>query len=213
MTSVTLSCLSTRAQLLDAGREIILRQGFQRLTVREIAALSGANLGSFVYHFRTRDTFIRTLLEEWYAPLQSRVTVAADGSGTPLERLRRAILELVDFGIEHGALVGRLVTGAAGGEQAAHDFLSTLAGRHPRLLLRLICAAQAEDELVEERPLQVLCFIMASVGLPLLLDGAWHGPPPFGKSFSAMLTRVARDRDSVVQRLDWAIRGLNPRGQ
>lgn len=180
--------------------------------MREVAASAGANLGSFVYHFGTRDAFVRELLEDWYAPLLSRVTVAADGAGTPLERLRRAILQLVDFGIEHGAFVGRVLSGAAAGERVAREFLATLAGRHPRLLLALVTAAQAKRELVDEHPLQVLCFVMASVGLPLLLAGAWQGPPLFGKTLSATLGQIARDRDRILQRLDWAIRGLTPRG-
>jgi AcrR family transcriptional regulator len=203
---------STRDQLLAAGREIVLKRGFQALTVREVAAAAAANLGSFVYHFGTRDAFIRTLIEEWYAPLMSRVTVVADSGGPPIDRLRRAILQLVDFGAEQDAFMGRLLMGAAGGEKSAREFARSLAGRHPRLLVTLIEQAQADRALVEEHPLQVLCFLMASVGLPRLLSSAWHGPPLFGKTVSATLSQIARDRDRIVQRLDWAIRGLTPQG-
>jgi AcrR family transcriptional regulator len=203
---------STRDQLLTAGREIVLKRGFQELTVREVAATAGANLGSFVYHFGTRDAFIRTLIEDWYAPLLSRVTVVADSKGPPIDRLRRAILQLVDFGTEQDAFMGRLLMAAAGGEKAARDFARSLAGRHPRLLVSLVAEAQAAGSLVEEHPLQVLCFLMASVGLPRLLSSAWQGPSLFGKSVSAALSQIARDRDRIVQRLDWAIRGLAPQG-
>jgi AcrR family transcriptional regulator len=203
---------STRDQLLSAGREIVLRRGFQDLTVREVAASAGANLGSFVYHFGTRDAFIRTLIEEWYAPLLSRVAVVADSEGAPIDRLRRAILQLVDFGAEQDAFMGRLLMAAATGEQAARDFARSLAGRHPRLLVTLIMQAQADGALVQEHPLQLLCFLMASVGLPRLLSSAWQGPPLFDKTVSATLSQIARDRDRIVQRLDWAIRGLTPEG-
>jgi AcrR family transcriptional regulator len=203
---------STRDQLLAAGREIVLRRGFQDLTVREVAATAGANLGSFVYHFGTRDAFIRTLIEEWYAPLLSRVSDVADSDGTPIDRLRRAILQLVDFGSEHDVFMGRLLMAAAGGEKAARDFARSLAGRHPRLLVALIAQAQADGALVDEHPLQLLCFLMASVGLPRLLSSAWQGPPLFDKAVSATLSQIARDRDRIVQRLDWAIRGLTPEG-
>jgi AcrR family transcriptional regulator len=204
--------LSTRDQLLAAGREIVLKRGFQDLTVREVAAAAGANLGSFVYHFGTRDAFIRTLIEEWYAPLLSRVTVVADSDGSPIDRLRRAILQLVDFGAEQDAFMGRLLMAAAGGEKAAREFARSLAGRHPRLLVALIAQAQADGALVDEHPLQLLCFLMASVGLPRLLSSAWQGPPLFDKTVSATLSQIARDRDRIVQRLDWAIRGLTPQG-
>lgn len=201
---------STREQLLAAGREIVRKRGFQALTVREVAAAAGANLGSFVYHFGTRDAYLRALIEDWYAPLLSRVSDVADSSGTPIDRLRRAILQLVDFGEEHDAFMGRLLMAAAGGEKAARDFARSLAGRHPRLLTALITAAQADGALVDEHPLQVLCFLMASVGLPRLLSNAWQGPPLFGKTVSATLSQIARDRARIVQRLDWAIRGLTP---
>jgi len=213
MASSALSRPSTREQLLMAGREIVLKRGVQDLTVREVASAAGANLGSFVYHFGTRDAFIRTLIEEWYAPLLSRVSVVADSGGLPLDRLRRAILQLVDFGAEQDAFMGRLLMAAAGGEKAALEFARSLAGRHPRLLVALIAQAQADGALVAEDPLQVLCFLMASVGLPRLLSSAWQGPPLFDRPVAAALSQVARDRDRIVQRLDWAIRGLTPQGR
>ncbi len=210
MGEVAVSRSSTREQLLLAGREIVLKRGFQDLTVREVAASAGANLGSFVYHFGTREAFMRALLEDWYAPLMSRVSIVADSGGTAIDRLRCAILQLVDFGAEHDAFMGRLLMAAAAGERAARDFARSLAGRHPRLLLRLVEEAQRAGSLVEEHPLQVLCFLMASVGLPRLLASAWHGPPLFDRTLSATLSQIARDRSRIVQRLDWAIRGLAP---
>jgi AcrR family transcriptional regulator len=201
---------ATRERLLDAGRELVLRQGMPNLTVREVAAAAGANLGSFVYHFGTRDAFLRALIEEWYAPLFRGVAILAASDGTGVERLRRAILWLVDFGIEHHAFFGRLIAAAAAREPAACDFLGSLAARHPRLLLRFIAAAQSEGRISDAPPLQVLCFLMAAVGLPLLLAGAWQGPPLFGRNFSKALGRVARGREYILQRLDWALRGLAP---
>jgi AcrR family transcriptional regulator len=202
--------LSTRDALLEAGRVIIVGDGFAALTIRRVAAAAGANLGSFVYHFGTRDTFVRALIETWYAPLLSRVTLVADGSGRPLERLRRAILQLVDFAGEQDAFLARILMAGASGDRAAREFLGSLAGRHPRLLIRLIRAAQADGSLVEEDPIQVLMFIMSSVGLPRLLSTAWGGLPLFGKALSTTLSRMARDHDRIVQRLDWALRGLTP---
>lgn len=212
MVTAAIPAESTRDRLLAAGREIMLKQGFRSLTVREVASAAGANLGSFVYHFGTRDAYVQAIIEEWYAPLLSRVTDVADGGGTPLERLRRSILQLIDFLTENDVFIGRLVMAAAAGEQAARRFLASLAGRHPRVLLRLVSAAQIDGAIVEEHPMQVLCFIMASVGLPRLLASAWQGPPLFTGPMATTLGRIAGDRDRIVQRLDWAILGLTPKG-
>ena len=203
---------SARDLLLAAGREIAQRDGFHALTVRAVATAAGANLGSFVYHFGTRDAFVWQLIEEWYAPLLTRVVLVADGAAAPLERLRQAILQLVDFGIENDAFIGRLFIAAIANDASARRFLGSLAARHPKLLVRLIGEAQSAGAIVDEDPMQVLCFLMASVGLHRLLASGWQGPPLFSKSIASALRRIARDRDRIVQRLDWAIRGLSPQG-
>ena len=204
----TASRVSTRAALLQAGHRLVIADGFAALTVRKVAAAADANLGSFVYHFATRDAFVRELIEGWYEPLLSRVTLVVDGREAPLERLRRAILQLIEFAIEQDVFLARLLVAATAGDLAARGFLASIAGRHPRLLIRLIRAAQANGTLVREHPIQVLMFILSSVGLPRLLSSAWQGPPLFGKTFSAALGRMARDRERIVQRLDWALGGL-----
>jgi len=202
----------TRDRLLAAGRDVLRAHGFRGLTIRAVAAAADANLGSFVYHFGTRDAFVRALIEEWYAPVFKGVSRVAAGGGTALERLRAAVLELVDFGIEHDRFVGTMIMAAADDDAPAREFLQSLAGRHPRLLLSLIAEARAARSLVDEEPMQILCFLMAAVALPLLVANAWQRPPLFGKTLSARLGRIACDRARILQRLDWAIHGLTPRG-
>jgi AcrR family transcriptional regulator len=212
MSASAADSVPTRERLLAAGREIMLKGGFQGLTVRQVAASADANLGSFVYHFGTRDAFIHALLEEWYAPLFARVAGTAVDVGTPVERLRRSVLQLIDFAAENDVFMGRVLMGAAAGEAAPRRFLASLTKRHPRVLMRLIGAAQAEGTIVDDHPAQVLCFLMASVGLPRLIASAWHGPALFNGSVGNMLSRIAKDRRYVIQRLDWAILGLTPQG-
>ena len=156
--------IPARESLLAAGRAIVVAKGFSALTVRRTAAEAGANLGTFVYHFKTRDAFVSELIEAWYAPLFSRVTLAVDGGAPPLDRLRRAILQLIDFGVEQDVFLGRLLMAATAGDAAARRFLGSIAARHPRLLIKLIRAAQADGTLVREHPLQILMFIASSVG-------------------------------------------------
>jgi AcrR family transcriptional regulator len=204
---------STRTALLEAGHRIVLSDGFAALTVRRVAATASANLGSFVYHFGTRDRFVCELIERWYEPVIAGLAPVVGGGGNPLGRLRRAFLQLIDFGINEDVFLARLMLAAMAGDSPARRFLGSLAGRHPRLLIKLIRAAQDADELVADEPIQLLMFIMSTIGLPRLIAGAWQGPPLFDKSLSNALRRVARDRTCIVQRLDWALRGLSPETQ
>jgi AcrR family transcriptional regulator len=201
---------STRTALLDAGHRIVLEDGFAAITVRRTATAAEANLGSFVYHFGTRDRFVCELIERWYEPVLAGMTLVIDGATDPLVRLRRAFLQLIDFGMTEDIFLARLMLAAMAGDAPARRFLGSIAGRHPRLLLKLIRAAQEAGGLVADEPIQLLMFVMSTIGLPRLLAGAWQGPPLFGKTLSATLSRMARDRTRIVQRLDWALRGLSP---
>ena len=49
--------------LLAAGRELFPSRGCPGLTVREVAEAAGVNLGMFHYHFKSREAFLRALLQ------------------------------------------------------------------------------------------------------------------------------------------------------
>lgn len=51
-----------RDKLLKVGLAVFLKEGSGNLSVRSVAAKAGVNLGSFVYHFKTKDAFIEECL-------------------------------------------------------------------------------------------------------------------------------------------------------
>jgi AcrR family transcriptional regulator len=207
MSKSALNRVPTRDRLLASGHRAVIKHGFRTMTVRKVAAAAHVNLGSFVYHFGTRDAFVEELMERWYAPLLVRVNKVATEDGRPVGRLRSAILQLVD-GVSNDLFLGRILMAAADNDKRACNFLKSLAGRHPLILLQLVAAAQADGALADADPMQVLCFLISAAALPRLIAPAWQGPSLFGKQLSSALSPVARDRDRMAQRLDWAIRGL-----
>ena len=200
-----------REALLRAGWTIARRTGLRGLTVRAVARAAGANLGTFVYHFGSREAFVSELIERWYQPLLAGLTLAVAARGRPLVRLRHAVLGLVDFALESGSFVGHLLMDAAGGERAARAFLGSLAGRHPVLLLRLIREAQAHGEIVAGDPTHMMMFMMSSLGLPVLLVRGWAGRRYVDDELMTAMTRHATDRASIEQRLEWILKGLRPK--
>ena len=61
-------------------------------------------------------------------------------------------------------------------------------------------------------PLHQMLFLMSSLALPILLAdrAASSGLAP--QPLAASLRRLARDRDAIEQRLDWALGGLEKEG-
>src|SRR5260221_1786320 len=207
MPAPTVNSVPTRHRLLASGHRAVIKHGIRSLTVRQVAAGANANLGSFVYHFGTRDAFVEELIERWYAPVLAGVSEVAAGDGSPMGRLRGTILQLVDFSVDNDVFMGRILMAAAENDKPAREFVKSLAGRHPRIMLQLVAAAQADGALVDDDPMQVLCFLTASVALPRLVAAAWQGPSLFGKQLSSALSHIARDHGRMAQRLDWAMRG------
>src|SRR2546423_8589115 len=123
----TLNSKTTRERLLASGHRAVIKRGLRALTVREVAAGANANLGSFVYHFGTRDAFVEELIERWYAPLLARVNKVAAEDGRPMRRVRSAILQLVDFSVDNDVFMGRILMAAADADKPACNFLKSLA--------------------------------------------------------------------------------------
>jgi AcrR family transcriptional regulator len=200
----------TRALLLEHGRRLARRSGLRGLTVRGLCKAAGVNPGSFVYHFGTRDRYLAELIEQIYAPLFARIQADFAQVGSPLERLRAMLLDLLRFVADSGALLSQFVMDGFAGERAVVAFLRGLGMRHPQLLLRCIVEAQAAGQLQRVPPDHQLMFLMAATGMPAILQGMIAGRAVLPQLIRTAFARYAADPAAVAQRLDWALQGLRP---
>jgi TetR/AcrR family transcriptional repressor of nem operon len=200
---------STRDRLLDTGMRLARGAGLRALTVRGVCEAAGANTGSFVYHFATRDAFVAELIERWYAPLMSGLTATVDSGAAPRARLRALVLQLAGWAAANSRFITTLVLDAAAGEAAAQRFLRSLAGRHPPLILRVLREGQQAGELRAADPLHQLLFLMSALALPILLTDRIAASGLAPRVLAATMRRFARDRASIEERLDWALAGLS----
>lgn len=200
----------TRQLLLEQGLRLCREKGLRGIKVRELAAAADVNLGSFVHHFGNRERFLDELVELWYAPVFSTISQAAHAQEHPsaFARLQATLEQIVTLVAENAELISHLLADALAGEPAAQRFALSLPGRHPKLLLELIAAAQAEGELPATEPHQLLLFIMSTLGGPLLLASGplqeCHWLPPQAKP---LITWMA-DPQAARQRLQWALQGI-----
>lgn len=200
--------IETRDRLLNAGMTLARRSGLRGLTVRGVCDVVGANPGTFVYHFGTREAFMEELIERWYAPLMASLTGTVESGGPPLARLRALLLQLAGWAAANSRFITTLVLDAAGGEAAAQRFLRSLAGRHPPLILRVLKEGQQAGVLRPADPLHQLLFLMSALALPILLADRVAGSGLAPRSIAAPIRRLATDHAAIEQRLDWALAGL-----
>ena len=199
---------STRERLLRSGLVLARRSGLRKLTVRAVAEHGKVNLGSFVYHFGSRDAFNEALMERWYAPLWAQLQVTVGSELAPIERFRRLVLCLFEWVAANRAFVGHLLLDVAAGEAAALRFMRTLAGRHPALIATAIRDAQAAGQIVPGEPLHLMAFTLAAIGGPILIGHGLASKPLGIAELSRTILGLAVARDQIEQRLQWVIAGI-----
>lgn len=196
-------------RLLTAGFELLPVTGCRGLSARKLAEHAGVNLGMFHYHFRTKENFIRTLLEQVYEQMFSVLTIRARAGESPLQNLRNALLVLAHFGRTHQQLLLRIGADALAGEQLAVEFLQVNVPRHLGVIAGLIGEAQRGGDIAKVPLPQVIAFLAGSVMAPILLGAAALENGLLPAAAAGLLERDVLSKKAVEQRIDFALRGLS----
>lgn len=196
-------------RLLQAGFELLPATGCRGLSARRLTEHAGVNLGMFHYHFRTKDNFIRTLLQQMYEQMFSVLVIRSHEGGSPLQNLRNALQVLAHFARTHRQLLVRIVADALAGEQVAIEFLQANLPRHLGVLSSLVAQAQREGLLVQAPPAQVLAFLGGSVMAPVLLGAALAENSALPAAVGGLLENEVLSEQAIEQRIGFALRGLS----
>jgi AcrR family transcriptional regulator len=81
----------TRTRILDAALEVFRERGFERATMREIAAASGVAQGAAYYYFESKEAIVMGFYERAQAEMLPRIEQQM-GRSRLLEHLLRAII-------------------------------------------------------------------------------------------------------------------------
>lgn len=194
-------------RLLDAGLELLPQTGCAGLSVRRLTEHAGVNLGMFHYHFKSKDNFIRAVLQRTYEDMFAALTleVETDPAASPVHNLRSAVRVLAHFGRRHRHLMVRILADAMAGEALAREFLQANLPRHIAVIGRLIAQAQQRGEFRPAPPPQVLAFIAAGVASPILIGTAMQGDGAL-PGVTALIDEHLLSDAAIEARIDAALR-------
>jgi AcrR family transcriptional regulator len=194
--------------LLAAGRELLPVHGCSGLTIRQVAEAAGVNIGMFHYHFRTREAYLRAVMQGAYEEMFSRLTLGIPGDATAAESLRAALRVVGRFLLGNRALLARVLADALGGNEIAREFLSDNFPRHVRVIVGLVAAGQAAGELKPMAPLQAFAFCAGALGMPVLIGGALADSSTLDAAFRRDMRNILLTEKALDERIDLALGAL-----
>ena len=112
-----------RRVLLDAAKEIFLREGYDGFSMRKLAAQVGYSAGTIYLHFEGKGELLETLTEDSFSRLASSLAGLKERheGRDPVEVLRKILYTYVEFGVRNPheyrrALVGQQAKATCAGK-------------------------------------------------------------------------------------------------
>lgn len=92
--------LETRRKIIDACRDLLLKKGYEGVTMRAIAEAIEYSPAAIYVHFADKEQLVRRLCEEDFEAFAKNFS-SMDWSADPIERLRQLGRAYIRFGIQH----------------------------------------------------------------------------------------------------------------
>ena len=194
--------------LLAAGRELFPDRGCAGMSIREVAEAAGVNLGMFHYHFKSREAFLRALMQQAYEEMFSTLTLEVARGTAPVARLRVALRVLGRFMRDNRPFLARVLTDALSGEECAREFLRDNMPRHLGVLGSIIAEGQGLGVIVDAPLPQVVGVCGGSLAMPILLGGALLESGALQAPTAKMVEQCFIADAGIDQRIDLALRAL-----
>ncbi len=91
-----------RQEILDAARELFVKEGYEATSIRKIAHKAEYSPGTIYLYFEDKQAVLEALGDEMFRRLDQRMqAIEQDSWGDPLVRLRRGLRVYIEFGLEH----------------------------------------------------------------------------------------------------------------
>ena len=90
-----------RQQILDAARELLVREGYDQLSMRRVADRIDYSPTAIYLHFKDKQELVFSLCEESFAKLVHELETLPGDYPDPLVRLRKGMERYVAFGLKN----------------------------------------------------------------------------------------------------------------
>lgn len=93
--------MSLRAEILEVSKEILIEDGFSKMSMRKIAKRAEITATSIYLHFKNKDDLLLTLIEESIANLKKALMDAIDPSKELIRQLEDLAETYIEYALHH----------------------------------------------------------------------------------------------------------------
>ena len=194
--------------LLAAGRELFPERGCAGMSIREVAEAAGVNLGMFHYHFKSREAFLRALMQQGYEAMFATLSLEVARPADTVSTLRYALRAIARFVRDNRRFLARVLADALSGEACALDFLRDNLPRHLDLLRALIAKGQGEGAFAKMPLPQAMGVCAGSLAMPILAGGAMIDTGMLEGATAKMLDKTLLTNEAIDQRIELVLRAI-----
>lgn len=90
-----------REEILDAARQLFVRDGYEATSMRAIASKAGCSAGILYHYFEDKQAIMARLVREAFVAMRQRLSAIRDDKAPAAGRLRRSLRAYIDFALDH----------------------------------------------------------------------------------------------------------------
>ena len=146
-----------RNELIQVGKEIIVRQGFKATSLNDILSTAGIPKGSFYYYFSSKEDFGLAIVEDFAREYRERFnSFLEDRRYSPLTRLRNyfefKIADMEANRCNDGCLIGNLAQELSTQNELFRDRLEEVFAEWEQYFVRFLKEASEAGEIESDKP-------------------------------------------------------------
>jgi len=166
-------------EILDAAADVLINQGYKKLTLRQIAMHAGIKVGNLTYYYRTKEALLKDLLEKILFVYLDEMDRIVEASGDSPEDRFVAIIEYLieDLHTQRTTRFFPELWALANHDTYTAELMDNMYAAERRALRKLIEAIK--PQLHERQASQLALFISCSIeGMTMFVGAGKNQEPP-----------------------------------
>jgi AcrR family transcriptional regulator len=184
-----------RARILRAAEKLFARQGYEGVSMRNVASAAGCSPAALYTLFPNKRALLATIAEDAFDQLDQALARATRDTSDPLDRLKRLGIAYVKFwraNPDHFRTLFLTEDRVAPGERYLVDTLESLPKMTARFLAALEDAVRATQLAGSPREMLELIFCAlhgVASGIIAMPEAQWHEPDAMAERMMAAVLR------------------------